>query len=93
MIHQIPVPLHQLTDLRNRDTIAIALLSKRHIVVGDFLCFECNDARFPKNMKRWLYAEVTITQKIARQIGKNVCGGFVMVSFDLVQNLSDVTVN
>ncbi len=91
MIHQIEVALYQLTDIKAGECSSLPLLAKRNIAIGDFLCFECNDARFPRTMRRWLYAQVTAQHlmKIKRH-GVEVAW-LIDTTFELVSNLSDVT--
>jgi hypothetical protein len=93
MIHQISVPLHRLTDAKFGDWQNAPFLQKRGIQIGDYLCFECNDANFPRSMKRWLYAEVTAL-KLMEMVRNGIrLDGYVDVHFRLVTRLSDVTLD
>jgi hypothetical protein len=91
MIHQLQVHLYQLTDIKNEECSTVPLLAARGVAVGDFLCFECNDAKFPRSMRRWVYAQVTAQhlRKMERH-GVEV-RSFIDTTFELVANLSDVT--
>jgi hypothetical protein len=91
MIHQIQVALYQLTDIKAGECSVVPLLAKRNIAIGDFLCFECNDARFPKTMRRWLYAQVTAQHLMKTRLHGVEVGCLIETTFELVTNLSDVT--
>jgi hypothetical protein len=90
MIHQIQVELHNLVDVRSGEVSSLPLLAKRGVCPGDFLCFECNAASFPKKMKRWLYVQVTKTEltKTIRHGVESQC--MIRAHFEIVSCLSDV---
>lgn len=92
MIHQIQCELHNLVDVKAGDYTSAPFLKKRGIRVGDFICFECNDAKFPSELRRWAYAEVIKTEQMSMVRRGARCDMYIHVTFQLVERLSDVTV-
>lgn len=93
MIHQIQVELHNLVDVKAGEVTSLPLLAKRGVKVGDFLCFECNAAKFPTGMRRWLYVQVVKTALTRTRIHPIADGCMIRAEFEIVERLSDVTLD